>query len=238
MFSKIKIFRVLLSFLTMIIPLCASANETVIKKAIMVEESIPATLMQTSFFIEKEGKEPSVVLKSFATTNKSILELTKKEGMSCKGGQNRINPSYISNEKNQRSFNGYKGSVSYVCTFDKIESYNTLLNSSFENGQRLNLSPIQWIISDEKKKETERIVENKLVKEALATVSEYGTFLNTICSLKSLDVVSTTPRPLNMLMYAKNERMSTSSALENFQPTQDNVIVQLSGMIEILCQTL
>jgi len=226
-----------IGLLFVVLPIGIFANETMIKKTIMIEESIPATLMQTSFFIEKEGKDPSEVLKSFSATNKSILELTKKEDINCKGGQNRINPNYVyDGEKKGMVFNGYKGSVSYVCTFDKIESYNALLNASFDNGQRLRLSPIQWIITDEKKKEMERVSEQKLAKEALFTVQEYASLLDTKCSLKSLEIIPNSSRPLNMLAYAKSERLATSSNLENFQPTQDNVIVQLSGMIEILCQ--
>lgn len=230
-----KICKLPLLFLV-VAPMFASVNGTLVKKNLIVEESIPTTLMQTSFFIEKEGRDPSIVLKSFAATNKSVLELTKKENIQCKGGQNRINADYSIGEKNQRIFNGYKGSISYICTFDKIENYNALLNASFDNGQRLNLSPIQWIITDDRKKEVERIVEQKLAKEALAAVAEYGLLFNTTCSLKSLEVVPNSPRPLNTIMYAKSERGYVASALENFQPMQDNVTVQLSGMIEILCQ--
>lgn len=217
------------------ISLSLNASEITIKKTITAEESIPTTLMQTSFTIEKSAKEPNDILKSFSISNKNIIELSKKEEITCKGGQNRIYPEYSLLEKNQRIFNGYKGSVSYECTFDKIQGYNVLLNTSLESGQRLNLSPIQWIVTDAKKKESEKIAEEKLSKEALRVVENYTLYLNAKCSLKSLEVISNIPHAPYMMTYAKSERMNSTASLENFQPTQENILIQVSGIVEISC---
>lgn len=191
--------------------------------------------MQTSFVIEKSAKDPNDILKSFAASNKNIIEFTKKEDVTCKGGQNRVNPEYVVQDKNQRVFNGYRGSVSYVCTFDKIQSYNALLNASFESGQRLNLSPVQWIATDLKKKEAEKLAEKKLVNEARDAVIEYSLSLDASCSLKSLEVISNSPHPQYMMAYAKSERVGSGASIENFQPTQDDIVLQLSGNIELSC---
>lgn len=230
-----KIISKLSLLLLAVAPLCASVEGTLIKKNIVIEEGIAATLMRTTFLIEKEAKEPSGILKSFSASNKSILDLTEKEDIRCKGGQNRIFPNYIyHSDKKQNVFTGYKGAVSYDCTFDKIESYNALLNASFEDGQRLNLSPIQWIITEEKKKEVLKMSEKKLAKEALSAVNDYALILNKKCTLHTLEIASDSPRPLHMASYAKS--VSASAMLENFQPTQDNVVVQLTGMVEIQCE--
>lgn len=212
------------------------AAETMIKKTIVIEESIPTALMQTAFTIEKAAKDPNEILKSFGMTNKSIIELTKSEDITCKGGQNRINLDYIVSEKNQRVFSGYRGSVSYVCTFDKIQAYNALLNASFDNGQKLNLSPIQWIATEAKKKEAQKAAEQRLVTEAQNTAVDYSSLLNAKCSLKSMEIASHIPHPQPVMTFAKAERLNNAAFVENFSPIQDNVILNLSGMVEVLCE--
>lgn len=235
MCRNFKISKLMAWLIATAVYLSAATNETTIKKTIVIEESIPTEFMQTSFTIEKTAKEPNEILKSFAISHKSIVELSKKEDITCKGGQNRVHPDYIASEKKQRIFNGYKGFVSYVCTFDKIQAYNTLLNTSLEDEQKLNLSPIQWIATEAKKKESEKILEEKLSKEALKVAEDYSLYLKAACSLKSLEVIANTPYSPYMMSYAKSERMNSAISLENFQPIQESILIQLSGVVEILC---
>lgn len=233
MFKNVTLYRFLMLCAAAVVPLCATTNETSIKKSIVVQERIPATLMQTSFTVEKEEQTPNEILKSFSSTNKIIVGIGEKEEITCKGGQNRINPNYVVGEKNKSVFSGYRGAMSYICTFDKIQSYNVLLNTSLDGGQRLNLSPIQWVALESKKKESEKALEQKLTKEALTSVSEYSDILSSKCSLKSLEFISSVPYRQNMVSFAKAERLV--APLENFQPTQDDIVMQLTGMVEILC---
>lgn len=207
---------------------------TVVKKTIVAEKSLTPTQMQTSFTIENDGKEVAGILKSFASSNNSILELTKKETIRCVGGQNRIVPKYAQNlDKKLRVFDGYSGSLTYTCTFEDIQVFNTLLDTSFGHGQKLNLSPVVWVVSDESIKKAEKDLEKDLVNSALTSVKEYESLLKTRCELHSLEIFSGSSKK-GMLFSAKAERV----AHENFQPIVEDIPMNLSGNIEIFCKNI
>lgn len=217
--------------------LCVAANATlVVKKKITAEKSLSTLLFQTSFTFEKEGKTPDEILKSLSVSNKNLTEFLKKEDIQCAGGQTRMTPKYSFSSDNKKVFDGYTGIVSYSCTFDKLQSYNTLLNASFDKSQKLYLSPINWKVPEGLQKEALKEVEKVLVKNALDTVKEYESYMLKTCALTSLEVsspnvVGNTPMAS---LAAKHER--ATSFQDNFLPIPENVIVQLVGTIEIQCQ--
>lgn len=217
--------------------LCVTANAAlVVKKSITEEKSLSTLLFQTSFTFEKEGKTPDEILKSLSASNKSLTEFLKKEDIRCTGGQTRMNPKYSFLPDNKKVFDGYTGIVSYTCTFDKLQSYNALLNASFDKSQKLSLSPIAWTIPEELRKEALKEVEKALVKNALNTVKEYESYTSKSCALTSLEVSSPNAfgnTPIVASLAAKHER--TASFQDTFLPIPESVIVYLNGMIEIQC---
>lgn len=217
--------------------LCVTANASlIIKKSITAEKSLSTLLFQTSFTFEKEGKSPDEILKSLSASNKSLTDLLKKEDIRCVGGQTRINPKYSVLSDNKRVFDGYNGIVSYTCTFDKLQSYNTLLEASFDKNQKLSLSPINWTIPEPIKKEALKEVEKTLTQDALNAAKEYESYTSKKCVLKSLEIASPNSyesAPMVASLSAKTER--ATSFRDSFLPIPENVIVQLRGMLEIEC---
>jgi len=154
-----------------------SLNAFTISKTETFKIKTPAKIMQTNFSLNIKNKNNDLIIKIF---NEVIKEVKKSK--ICKGGKFSINP-YYEWIKDKRIFKGYKGNISFNCTFTDTQKYANLIEKiKNKKGIIFSQDEINFITTPHKKE-----LENKAYKYAINYIKYLSKTFQTKCKIKSIN---------------------------------------------------
>ena len=181
-----------------------------ITKTVTLEESMVSDYYKIHIGVSKEAKKKGDIEISF----EKAIDYAK-DAKVCKGGRYNIYPKY-KYTNNKRVFNGYRGNISFNCTFKDeqiIEEFLTDLNKI--NDIRVSQGQISPTLSD---KQIEQL-EQKLEKKVYVYANEYNDFLSDVtdnkCKTSKIEFLSynnvmpmARMASVDMVMSAKSENIT------------------------------
>jgi predicted secreted protein len=220
----------------LLLPLLASAATKV-----TLNESVSITVepdtMRTTLSFEERSRDDQAVRKHFNTLVKTVKQYNDKGGsLECRGGGYRISPQY-SWKNSRQQFLGYRGNVSFTCSFREIGEFNAL-SADLDNrltalpGVKRNQGQVQWFVSDERNLQNRERLESMLVRRIERKREHLSEIMQLRCATTAIAFSSRAPAyPVERMMVAK---AAASVPVET--PIQGDTTLTLRGAVEYRCE--
>jgi predicted secreted protein len=219
----------------LLFPLLASA-ETKVTLNESVSITVEPDTMRTTLSFEERSRDDQAIRHHFNTLVKTVKHYNKDEGLECRGGGYRISPQY-SWKNNRQQFLGYRGSVSFTCSFREIGEFNAL-SADLDNrltalpGVKRNQGTVQWIVSDELALQNREQLESMLVRRIERKREHLSEIMQLRCATTSIAFSSRAPAyPVERMMVAE-----AAAPVPIEAPIQSDTTQKLSGAVEYRCE--
>jgi predicted secreted protein len=220
----------------LLLPLLASA-ETKVTLNESVSITVEPDTMRTTLAFEERSRDDQALRKHFNTLVKTVKSYNDKGGsLECRGGSYRIAPHY-SWKNNRQQFLGYRGSVSFTCSFRDIGEFNALsaeLDTRLAAlpGVKRNQGKVQWFVSDERTLENRERLESMLVRRIERKREHLSEIMQQRCATTAIAFSSRGPAyPVERMMAAE-----AAAPVPIEAPIQSDTTLKLSGAVEYRCK--
>ena len=219
----------------LLLPLLASA-ETKVTLNESVSVTVEPDTLRTVLSFEERSQEEQTIRHHFNALVKTVKSHNEEGELECRGGSYRIAPQY-SWEKNRQKFLGYRGSVSFSCSFRDIGRFNAL-SAALDTqlgafpGVKRNQGSVEWFVSDELALQNRERLERMLVRRIERKREHLSEIMRQRCETTAISFSSRAPAyPVERMMAAE---AAASVPIET--PIQGDTTLTLGGAVEYLCR--
>jgi len=208
-------------------PVFAGGSDLMINDSITMSESVLPDKMISTLSLTYTSAD-------FAAASKGMEKLAvifKSESEICTYKSYRISPKY-SYDKGTQKLQGYQGSISSECRFDKISDFDSILEkvhsaASSEN-YTISQSPVYWAVDENILKSAQERLKLNIVKAAREKASEFSRASQQDCTVSSINFSgSYTPQ---------QPQLMARTASESTPPDQSETSVSVNASYSLICR--
>ena len=218
------------------LPLIACAQMSITTLESTSQTVSPDTLRATLHFTE-ENKNANVIKEHLNAIITQVKQWDSKSDI-CTGGGYHLSPRYTYKEQKQ-TFIGYSGTLSFSCTFNDIEAYNTLLGKIENTKAPAALSDygaLFWEVSPKVLQNTRLAMRSSLLRIAQEQASYFSNETQKQCHVSAMTFEDAhINRPPLMQSMARSTGAMKVASEPIQEPLHVDEVLRLSATVTYTC---
>lgn len=213
---------------------------TTITKSKIFSASITPDKLSTRLFMsitEKEYAKTSNEINSLSTTLKKYENICKDSGYSI------VKATEWDAEKKKNIFVGYRGSISFECTYSSPREIEKLYNEPLfkklvrkRNNVVLNNQGTRWIVSDDALSQKKEELETSAIIYSDTYTKKLSKLLNKECMTKDIHLSSLQQQPYPVAKRAVMLSEAVSDSIAPANPSKQDIDVKYSASYIFRCE--
>jgi uncharacterized protein YggE len=167
-----------------------------------------------------------------------FTSIVKSYDKFCSFNSYQVAPNYRYIKGGQK-LEGYTGSININCAFDKIKTYENIINEVYtlskgDTSYRISTSPVRWELSDKTYSDTMATLKVDSIKESEKLASKYSGTTGKSCSVESISMTSQRAYPPTPAQ-PKGRALAMAESMHITQPDQSSKTVNHTSSVVIRC---